>query len=104
MKWSGKIGFVIESEDDTGIVIATPVERTYIGDFIRNYRRFDSGISVNEKVSLNNSLSIIADPFLNNNLQNIRYVKYIGTKWKIQSVEIQYPRIILMLGGEYTNG
>lgn len=103
-KWSGNIGFIEEIEDEYGVVTTSPIDRPYIGDWVRNYRRVESGISVNNKVSLSNSLSVVADPYIADNLQNIRYVEYINSKWKVESVEIQYPRIILTLGGEYTNG
>ena len=103
-KWSGRIGFVVESEDDYGVVTTNDVERYYVGDLLKNYRRFNDGISINERVSIGNTISVISDPYLADNLQNIRYIFYMGVKWKVESVEIQYPRIILTLGGEYSNG
>jgi hypothetical protein len=29
------------------------------------------------------------------------YVEFMGTKWKITNVEVQYPRLILSVGGVY---
>ena len=31
----------------------------------------------------------------------MRYVEFLGVKWKIESVEVQYPRLILSIGGEW---
>ena len=43
------------------------------------------------------------DPFVRENFRTIAYVEYMGVKWKIASAEIQYPRLILNVGGEYNN-
>lgn len=103
-KWSGKIGFEIEYEDDYGVVTEYPIEKPYVGDLDRNFRRLQAGISVNDKVSINNEISVIADPFMFNNFHTIRYVTYMGTKWKVDTVEVRYPRLVITLGGVYTNG
>lgn len=103
-KWYGKLGFISETEDDYGVVKSVSSEKSYFGDMLKNYRKFREGSNVNEKITISNELSIISDPFLYNNLQNLRYVEYIGTKWKIDSIDVQYPRIVLSLGGEYING
>jgi hypothetical protein len=31
----------------------------------------------------------------------MRYVEFMGTKWKITNIEVQYPRLTLSIGGEY---
>ena len=33
----------------------------------------------------------------------MRYVEFMGAKWKISSVEVQYPRLILTVGGVYND-
>lgn len=103
-KWSGEIGFVVETGDDYGVVETSCIERTYVGDFNKDYRRLISGVSVNDEVTINNIISVIADPFIANNFHKIRYATYMGIKWKVDSIDVLYPRITLNLGGEYTNG
>ena len=31
----------------------------------------------------------------------MKYIEFMGTKWKITSVEKLYPRLILIVGGVY---
>jgi len=35
------------------------------------------------------------------NFQNIRYITYLGTNWKVTSIDTQYPRLVLSIGGVY---
>lgn len=103
-KWSGVIGFAIEEEDDYGVVTVNPVEKPYVGNLLKNYRRLQNGYNVNDKVVINNEISVVADPFMTNNFHTIRYATFNNVRWKVESVDVQYPRLTLILGGEYTNG
>lgn len=100
-RFSGKIGFVRTIETEPGIWEPDITERSYFGDIVRNISNFQSNESVNENISLNNSISIVADPFATNNFQYMRYVIYVGTKWRITNTEVEFPRIILTVGGLY---
>lgn len=100
-KYYGKIGFVSTVETEPGIWEETATERAYFGDVIRNIRRLESANKINSDLNISNQISILADPYLNQNLQTIRYVEFMGTKWKVESVEVQYPRLLLSLGGVY---
>ena len=46
-------------------------------------------------------ISIVADPYANENFFAIRYVQWMGTLWKVTEVEVQSPRLLLRLGGKY---
>ena len=102
-KWFGKVGYVMTKEDPVGSgkwkEIAS--EHSYSGDMIRNNRRTQTNDSVNDNIILSNRLSILSDPFAIENFQYIRYVKFMGAAWKVTSVEMQYPRLILEIGGVY---
>lgn len=41
------------------------------------------------------------DQFAVENVGNMRYATYMNSKWKITDVEVEYPRLILTLGGVY---
>lgn len=103
MKWYGKIGYELLTEGEPGVWSDNnPVERAYYGDVIRNTRKLQStGDSSNDNIRISNQLSIIADPFANENFHAMRYAEFMGTKWKIEDVEVQYPRLLLTLGGVY---
>lgn len=99
-KWFGKIGF------DQGTVETTPgvwkpsiVEKSYFGDVQRNSRRLQTSDKVNDDINISNEISIVADPYANENFHMIRYAYFMKQKWKVTDVEVQYPRLILTLGG-----
>lgn len=102
MKFSGSIGFWLpETEVSPGVWKPTIVEKPYAGDVIRNYRNAQNQNSQNDDLVLNNQISILSDLYLRDNWDSIRYVLWNGVRWKVTSVEINYPRVILQVGGVY---
>lgn len=101
-KWFGKIGYGETVETKPGVWTETITEREYYGDLIRNTRRLQtSSDKVNDDISISNQLSIVSDPYANENFHAMRYAEFMGTKWKVTDVEVQYPRLILTFGGVY---
>lgn len=100
-KYFGKIGYGVTEETRPGVHELRILEKEYYGEIVRNSRRLDSGDKVNDDLNINMTLSIVADPFAYQNFHSIKYAEYMGTKWKATSVEPQYPRLILTLGGVY---
>lgn len=100
-KFAGKIGFAITEETKPGVHTERMVEYMYYGDLTRNTRRLQSSSNLNDNVTISNEISIVANPFAKENFHAMRYVELYGAKWKIDNVEVQYPRLILTLGGVY---
>jgi len=100
-KFYGEIGFGTSIETSPGVYEDQVTTRNYYGDLIKNTRRLESSGSVNDDVNILNQISIVADPYANENFYTMRYVKFMGAKWKISDVEVQYPRLILTIGGVY---
>lgn len=100
-KWCGQIGFAETKETSPGIWEEDIIERKYRGDLIRNSRRLQSSDKVNDNINISNQISIVADPYANENFYSMRYAYFWGTKWKITDIEVQYPRLLLTLGGVY---
>ena len=100
-KFFGKIGYAKTVETAPGVWKEQITEREYYGDMNRNTRRLQSTDQINDNINISNELSIVADPFANENFHSIRYVEYMGVKWKISDVEVQYPRLRLTIGGVY---
>lgn len=102
-KFSGMIGFVrnVETYAGSGVWIEDIIEKQYRGDVINDVVKWQDTSKVNEDLNISNKFSIVADAFAMRNIGNMRYVDYLGTKWKINTVEINRPRIILYLGGLY---
>lgn len=100
-KWFGKIGYAETVESKPGVWKEQITEREYFGDLLRNSRRLQSSSSLNDNVNIANEISILADQFAYQNFHAMRYTEFMGTKWKISNVEVQYPRLILTLGDVY---
>ena len=100
-KFYGKIGFATLNESVPGVWEETIVEKPYYGDLLRNSRRLQGSENLNDDVNISNQISIVSDPYANQNFHSIRYVEFMGAKWKVSDVEVQYPRLILTLGGVY---
>ena len=100
-KFCGVIGYVRTIEASKGIYEEIVTENEYYGDVIKNTRRLSGTDKVNNDVVISNRFSIIADPFANHNFHAMRYIVFMGAKWKITEVEVQYPRLILTVGGLY---
>lgn len=76
-------------------------ERQYSGELVKNTRRLESSGGVNDNINISNEVSIVADPYAYENFHAMRYIKFMGAKWKISNVEVRYPRLILTIGGVY---
>ena len=100
-KFCGVIGYAVTKETEPGIWEEQIIEIEYFGDVIKNSRRFSGSAKVNDDINISNQISIIADPFANNNFHAMKYVVFMGAKWKISEVTVQYPRLILTIGGLY---
>lgn len=100
-KFFGAIGYAVTEETKPGVWKEQITERMYFGDLTRNTRKLQSTDQLNDNINVANEVSIVADPFANENFYSMKYVEFMGAKWKITSVEVQYPRLILTVGGVY---
>lgn len=100
-KFYGIIGYANTVETTPGVYTERITTRSYFGDVSRNTRRLQGSGQVNDNVEVANQISIVADPFAYQNFHSMRYVEYMGAKWKINNVEVQHPRLILTIGGLY---
>ena len=97
-KFRGKIGYGETTETSPGVWVDTMTERTYSGDVTQNKRNLQEGERINDDISVQNSISVVADAYAEQHFFAIRYVEWAGTKWKVSDVEVQRPRLILRLG------
>lgn len=100
-KFYGAIGYAVTEEIRPGVHEEKTVEYMYSGDLIRNTRKLQGSGQVNDDINIANEISILADPFARQNFHAMRYVEFMGAKWKVSNVEVQYPRLILSIGGVY---
>ncbi len=100
-KFHGVIGYIEVAETAPGVYSESVTERNCSGDILRNTRRWEGSERVNDTLIFDGRFSIIADEFAISNVQKMRYIKILGSLWKIISFEIERPRIILTVGGVY---
>ena len=100
-KFYGKIGFGVTTETSPGVWTEEITEREYYGDVNRLIRKWDRRDQVNDDLNVNHEISIVADPYAYDHFSNIRYLEWMGVKWKVPTVEVRYPRLVLEVGGVY---
>ena len=100
-KFYGVVAYAVTEEVAPDKWKEVITEKIYRGDVTRLTHRIQSAAEVNDDITINNEIRILADAFAYQNFQNIRYVEWMGTKWKVKSATIARPRIVLEIGGEY---
>lgn len=98
-KWCGRIGFAENVENEPGVWVLQITERTYYGELVSNrWKRQNSG-NVNDDIRILNDISIVADPYATEHYSQIVYAELDGVKWRVTDCDVQYPRLILTMGG-----
>lgn len=102
MKFFGKIGYGISGETVNGTWVDQITERSYFGDVERASRRIVTTQELNSDISVEVTISIVADPYALNHFHAIKYVEWSGALWSVVTAEPKSPRLLLRLGGVYT--
>ena len=100
-KFSGELGYQLEVDIGGGITESQLIYRKCKGDLLENRRTSQNSNEIVEGVQLANKFSIVANPFLLENLGNLKVINYIGTPWEITSATYNKPRVVINVGGVY---
>lgn len=100
-KFFGIIGFIETKETTPGVWEPTVTKRKYYGDILDQSRRRDTSNNINDDLTVNVQISIVADPYALNHFHSMAFIEYSGTAWKVANVTPHYPRLVLTLGGLY---
>lgn len=100
-KYYGIVGYSYEEETRPGVWTNCIEQKTIYGDVIKNVKRTENQGQVNDNITVNIQISFIADPYAMDNFHKIKYATYMGSKWKVTSVDVSFPRLILNLGDIY---
>lgn len=102
MKYAGVIGFW-EGDKETAPGVYRPkiIERSYTGDLKRKFQRWDTSDKQNDDLSTSNQVEILADLYMQTNFTSIRYLTLHGKKLRVKNATIDYPRVVLEIGGVY---
>ena len=98
-KFAGLVGYVTQKEHESGVWLPETVERKMHGDVIRAASSFNANEKVNEDVILQQRISLVGDQYAYANFTGLKYVTYLGVKWKVLSIEVNRPRLVVTLGG-----
>lgn len=98
-RYSGMIGYSHYVDHGDGVYTEELTERPMYGDILRNTRNLEAGASVNDDINIRNEISVVADAYAYQNFAMIRYATWLGLRWKVRSVEVDPPRLLLTLGG-----
>lgn len=102
-RFSGKLGFVMTRETEEGVWLEDFVELPAKGTIRSLYVRNDNNASVNSNLRLTNEVSILLDSKIQTYLNTLKYVIWKGSKWEVQSIGVNYPRLTIHLGGLYAH-
>lgn len=100
-RFYGPVGYVKSVETAPGVWEDSVTEHNSGGDVLRSGRRLNSGENLNDNLSAVNTFSLLIDGYATENLFAIRYIKWMGSYWKVSTVEIQVPRLLLTIGEVY---
>lgn len=101
MRYYGNVGYFDTVETKPGFFEEKLTFRVYKGDVLRNTKRNQYDNKVNSDIRVTNSISIVADPYARDHFFQIKCIEWQGALWEVSSVDVQYPRLILELGGLY---
>ena len=101
MKFSGMIGFAETTEIRQGVFQDSITERFYKGDITRKISKWQNSDNANDDLNVNNQLSIVMNEYAFEHFSSIKYVVWMNTAWKVNSVTVEPPRLILDIGGVY---
>lgn len=100
-KFYGIIGYAESKETSPGVWKDEITENLYSGDVLQNTRRLQAGDNLNDNLTVDNRISVVADAFATKNFHAMRYIIWMGACWRITKVDAQRPRLILTIGGVY---
>lgn len=100
-RYSGYIGVSVGKEVDN-VYIEDIIEFPVTGNVKDDWRYHNIGDdSMSKDLIISNRIEIIPRRELLRNLDNIRYITYLSSKWEVRVVAYNKPKLILSLGGVY---
>jgi hypothetical protein len=100
-RFTGKVGFSRNVETSPDVFADVITVRPYKGDIIRDNTSINVDTEIQGEVSTSHSISLVADGYAIEHLQEVRFVEWDGGFWSVATVQRQSPRLILGLGGVY---
>lgn len=99
-RYHGRVGFLIpEDNQETGIAKERAVEKPFFGTVREHTRRWETTDGKNDDLTISNQIAIVANDYAYKYASSIAYATFMGQRWKVNSIQLKPPQIILTLGG-----
>lgn len=98
-KYAGLVGYGEQVETAPGVWESAIKEHMMKGDLIRQNANIRDSGKVNDDITLNHRVSLFADAYAFDNYFNMKWIQIDGHKWKVSSIEVQRPRLLVDIGG-----
>lgn len=100
-KYAGLVGYATQEEVSPGVWENVVIEYKMRGDIIRAEVANDLGDTIHDDLRMANQFSLTGHPYAMAHYEDMVYVVFNGRKWKVTSVELQHPRLLVNVGGKY---
>ena len=100
-KYKGLIGFVSNEEIEPGIWEDVVTEKKHRGEILKNNQRFAVANTTSGELKITNQFSIVGTSYAFDHISDIRYLEWRGNRWVVDTVGIEYPRLVITIGGLY---
>lgn len=101
MRYSGVMGYAVNTEVSPGVYEDIIQERPYLGNVEQRTETFVNGDTLIPNYRLTTSVSVLSDGVFKDMYENLRYIEYKGIRWTASSIVHGYPRITIYLGEVY---
>ena len=103
-RFYGAVGYSYTVESVPGVAENKIIERLYYGDVLGNTGKLVETENLNPDIAIQGQISIVADPYAYEHFIHIKYVTWMGVRWKPSSIDATRPPRIVMRLGEVYNG
>lgn len=101
-RFYGAVGYSHTVESVPGVAENVIVEKDYYGDVLGNMGRLVDTENLNPDLAFQGQISILADPYAFAHFTQIKYVTWMGVRWKPSTIDAtRPPRIVMRLGVVY---
>lgn len=100
-RFFGRVGYLETVDTGNGVWGEHIIYRKYYGDVERYSKRWSNSGKLNDDLTVDVVISIVADDYADLHMANIKCVEFNNALWTVSSIEPIRPRIKLTLGGVY---
>ena len=100
-KFFGYVGYAETQETAPGVYREVFTEYPYYGDVTQDILKTQATEHLNDDLKMQNILSVVGDAYAFEHYYEMRYIRWGGACWAVNSVEVLRPRLLLRFGSLY---